>query len=258
MKHFLSILICNRILGRLLHAVFIAHFKLDEKTQVGPSSEPICIGTSGIMVPHGWGTGGGMYQTVPARPPPIAISPSGINSSGRRRKAGVEVFLQIARFAYLSDTSRPGTFNHEHKRAWEHVSSLGDVNGALSEDDSVHFIGLLLLYDGFQKDKQNIIRLPIFKKDFDAFRNGTYFSAAESVFGEPIPRPLTTQGLIQYVLSFSPFRHLKALILIGISIATLMLTSRTTSTSGRSSNLTRRRFSLGVRTSFVSLPQGKI
>lgn len=224
---------------------------------MGPSSEPIYIGASIGMLPYGWASSDDLYNTTPARPRPIAVSPSGTDSSGRRRRAGVEVFLQITGLSYLTETNPTGAYHREHQRAWEQAIPS---DPALPECQ-VQFIGLLFVDYGEQWDKRNLLRLSISKKEIDAFRNGTFFSDhahAEAVLGERMPHPLTPESLVQFVLFLSPFNPLMVLIAIGTSIVISRLTLRISSVYGLFSNLTRQRLSLGGATSFSSLPREKI
>ena len=204
MKRFLSSMMHNHMLAHILEALFIVHFKLDKRTEVGPSSGPLCIGAEMAMLPYGWLSRNDFYMTTPARPLPIAISPSGIDSSGRRRNAGVGVFLQITGLGYLSDTEAR-RYDREHRATWEKVALA--QHPLPSPDAEVQFIGLLLLKDGDDHNQYTIFPLPIRKMDLDAFRKGTFFSTyswAEVVLGERVPRPLTTTILIRFVsLSYS-------------------------------------------------------
>ena len=185
---------------RLLEALFIVRFNLPEKKEVGPSSGPLCIGASMAMLPYGWLGGLGAYLTVPAKPLPIAVSPSGVDDLGRRRKAGVELFLQITGLAYIPD-DLVHKHDHAHRTSWERVREAFP-----DPSFEVQFVGLLLLHDGTHYDHDNLFPLAIHRQDIEAFKNGTFFSeysGVELVLGERVPRPLTTTVLIRFVLSFS-------------------------------------------------------
>jgi len=190
----------------LLEALFIVHFNLAEKKELGPSSGPLCIGASITMLPYGW-LDLDAYLTVPPKPLPIAVSPSGVDSFGRRRKAGVELFLQITGVGYVRDPLVP-QYDRAHRMSWENVRAEFPNP---SPDCEVLFVGLLLLDDGANHDHDNFCPLPIRKIDIEAFRNGTFFSShsqVESALGERVPRPLTSTVLIRFVLLFSPWKDL--------------------------------------------------
>lgn len=201
----------NDIFAIILKALFIVHFKLADRTQFGPSSETLCIGASLAMLPYGWTSKNDVFKSTPVRPLPIAVSPSRIDSSGRRRNASVEVFLQITQIFYVSEVL-PNSYDKENQTAWAKFNSPEDPHSL----KDVRFVGLVLLSDGWKHDQDSMLPLPILKKDIEAFRNGRFFtrySWAEEALGERVPRPLTPGDLITFV----PFLwYFTSLILTGI------------------------------------------
>jgi len=206
MKRFFAHLFHNRVLAHLLESLFIVHFNLAERTDVGPSSGPLCISASIGMLPYGWARDEVLHIT-PTRPLPIAISLSGIDGSGRRRRAGVELFFQITRLGYLPD-SAVSQYDHAHNLSWQNVA-VEYKN--IPFEREVQFIGLLVLDDGSNYEpgqNGNICPLTIHRDDLEAFRKGTFFSSYSKIepwLGERVPRPLTTNGIIRYVSIFLTF-----------------------------------------------------
>ena len=149
------------------------------------------------MLPYGWVAKGVFYKT-PLRPPSIIVSPSEIDVSGRRRKAGVKTLLQMTNFAHIPHVL-PQEHCGIHTMLWENARKELET----PPEHQVQSIGALFL-DG-EAEYAGCCPIPIRSYTIDAFRNGTSFSSFSDIkaaLGEPVPRRLTLKTLVPLVRLF--------------------------------------------------------